>query len=70
MTVAILTVEAYVATVTIASGIWYCAEMSRILRVSKASKKAGVSVTFYGWDFRSKSVNGAVRSLKLWMNLA
>jgi hypothetical protein len=39
--------------------------MSRNLRVSKASKQSGVSITFFGRDFRSKSVNGAVRSLKM-----
>jgi hypothetical protein len=69
MSAAIPTAEAYVATVNVASEptsgkIRHGAEMSRNLRVSKASKQADVSVTFCGWDFRSKSVNGAVRSLK------
>jgi hypothetical protein len=69
MTVAIPIVEIFVATVNIASEltsgrIMNAAEMSRNLRVSKASKQASVNVTFCGWDFRSKSVNGAVRSLK------
>jgi hypothetical protein len=69
MTAAIPNVEAYVATVNVASEltsgrIKHGAEMSRNLRVSKASKQAGGSVTFCGWDFRGKSVNGAVRSLK------
>jgi hypothetical protein len=68
MTAAIPTVEAYVATVNVASElssgrIRHGAEMSR-KRVSKAFKQAGVSVTLCGWDFRSKSVNGAVRSMK------
>jgi hypothetical protein len=44
--------------------IKYGTEMSRNLRVSKASKDAGVHVTFCGCNFRSKSVDGAVRSLK------
>jgi hypothetical protein len=57
------------ATVEVASEmttgrIRHTAEMSRYLRVSKASKQAGVNVTFSGWDFRNKSVNGVVRSLK------
>jgi GTP cyclohydrolase FolE2 len=61
-------VEASVATVNVAyeltSGrIRHGAEMSRNLRVLKASKQEGVSVTLCGWDFRSQSVNGAVRSL-------
>jgi hypothetical protein len=69
MTAAIPTVETSVATVNVASEptsgrIMHGAEMSRNLRVSKNSKQASVSVTFFGWDFRSKSVNGAVRSLK------
>jgi hypothetical protein len=68
-------VEASVATVNIASKltsgrISNGAEMSRNLSVSKASKQAGVSVTFCGWDFRSKSSNGAVRTQKWKMNLA
>jgi hypothetical protein len=69
MTHAIATVEAYVATVNIASEltserIRHGVEMSRNLRVSKASIQVGVIVTFCGWDFRIKSVNGAVMSLK------
>jgi hypothetical protein len=69
MFVAIPTVEAYIATVNIASEmasgrIRHGAGMSRNLRVSKASKQAGVIVIFYGWNFRSKSFSGAVRSLK------
>jgi hypothetical protein len=69
MTDAIPTVEASVATVKVASEptsgrIRHGTEMSRNLRVSKASKQAGVNITFCGWDFRCKSVNGAVRSLK------
>jgi hypothetical protein len=69
MTAAIPNVEASVATVNVTfeltSGrIKHGAEISRNLRVSKAFKQARASVTFYGWDFRSKSVNGAVRSLK------
>jgi hypothetical protein len=70
MTVAILIDEASIATVNIASEltsgirIMHAAEMSRNLRVSKASKQAHVNVTFYGWDFRRKSVNGGVRSLR------
>jgi ABC-type long-subunit fatty acid transport system fused permease/ATPase subunit len=39
------------------------AEMTRNLRVSKASKHAVVGVTLCGWDFRNKSVNGAVRRM-------
>jgi hypothetical protein len=67
---AIPVVEAYVATASVApeltSGrIMHGAEMSLInLRVSKASKPAGVSITLCGWDFRNKPVNEAVRSLK------
>jgi hypothetical protein len=38
--------------------------MSYKLKVSKASKHAGVIVTFGGLDFGIKSVNGAIRSLK------
>jgi hypothetical protein len=54
MTVAIPIVEVYIATVNVASEltsekIKHGAEMSRNLRVSKASKHAGVnSVTFFG----------------------
>jgi hypothetical protein len=53
MTAAIPTVEAFVATVNVTSEptsgrIRHGVEMSRNLRVSKASKHAGVSVTFYG----------------------
>jgi hypothetical protein len=33
-------------------------------RISKASKQAGANVIGCAWDFRNKSVNGAVRSLK------
>jgi hypothetical protein len=48
-----------------ASGsITYGANMSRNLRVSKASKYVGVNATLCGWDFHSKSVNGALRSLR------
>jgi hypothetical protein len=63
-------VEAYVATTVnitsdLTSGrIMHGAEMSCNVRVSKASKHAMVGVTFYGWDFRSKSAKGAVRSQK------
>jgi hypothetical protein len=69
MTHAIPGVEACVATVNIASEltfgrIMHGAKMSRYLRVSKASKQASANITLCGWDFRSKSVNGAVRSLK------
>jgi hypothetical protein len=69
MVVAIPTVEAFVATVNIASElasgrIMYGAEMRCNLRVSKASEQEGVSVTFYVWDFHSKSVKGVVTSLK------
>jgi hypothetical protein len=56
-----------VATANIASELIsgrHGVEMGCNLRVSKATKHAGVSVTFCGWDFRIKSVNGAVRSLK------
>jgi hypothetical protein len=68
MIAAIPTLEAFVVTVNVASEltsgrIRHGAEMGRSLRVSKASKQAGISVTFCGWDFRIKSVNGAVRSL-------
>jgi hypothetical protein len=69
MTAAIPTVEASVATESAASemtsgSIRYGAEMSNNLRVSKAFTQASVNVTFCVWDFRCKSVNGAVRSLK------
>jgi hypothetical protein len=69
MIAAISIAEAFVATVNVASElasgrIMYGAKLSRNLRVSKDSKHASVNVTFCGWDFRSKSVNGAVRSLK------
>jgi hypothetical protein len=69
MIAAIPTDEAFVATVNVASEltsgrIRHGAEMSRNLRVSKASKQACVCVTFCGSDFRSKSANGTVRSLK------
>jgi hypothetical protein len=57
-------VEAFVATTLTFGRIKHCEERSRNLTISKISKEASVSVTFYGWDFRSKSVNGAVRSLK------
>jgi hypothetical protein len=56
MTAAIPTDEAYVAKTY--------AGISRNLRVSKAVRQAEVSVTLCGWDFRNKSVNGAVRLLK------
>jgi hypothetical protein len=66
---AIPIVEASVATVNIASEmtsrrIRHRAETSGNLRISKGSKQEGVGVTFCGWDFRSKSVNGAVKPLK------
>jgi uncharacterized membrane protein YecN with MAPEG domain len=67
---AIPTVEASVATVNVVASeltsgrIMHGAEMSRTLRVLEASKQAGFSVTLCGWDFRSKSVYGAVSSLK------
>jgi hypothetical protein len=69
MIVAIPTIEVYIPTVNGASEltsgrIIHGAKMSRNLRVAKASKQASVSVTFCGFDFRSKSVNVAVRSLK------
>jgi hypothetical protein len=69
MTDAIPTVEASEPTVNIAfeltsRRIKHGAEMSRNLRVSKAFKHASGSVTVCGWDFRSKSVSGAARSLK------
>jgi flagellar basal body P-ring protein FlgI len=38
------------------------AEISRNLRVSKASKQASVSVTLRGCDFHSDSVNKAVKN--------
>jgi hypothetical protein len=40
------------------------AEMSCNLRISEASKHVGVRVILCGCDFRNKSVNGVVRSLK------
>jgi hypothetical protein len=60
---------ASIATVNVASElisirITHGAEMSRNLRASKASKQAGVIVIFWGKKFRTKSVNGALRSLK------
>jgi hypothetical protein len=71
MIVAIPTVhiEATVAMVNTASELTsgrvkYGADMTCNLRVSKASEHACVCLTFSGWDFRSKPVNGAVRSLK------
>jgi hypothetical protein len=69
MTVAIPNVEAFVATLNVASEptsgrMRHGVGMSRNLRVSKASEHACVIVTFRGWDSRGKSVNGAVRSLK------
>jgi hypothetical protein len=75
MTAVIPTSEAYVVTVKVASEltsgrIRHGAEISRSLKVFKASKKAGANVTLCGWGFRSKSVYGAERSLKLRMNLA
>jgi hypothetical protein len=53
MVAAVPTIEAFIATVNVASElasgrIRHGAEMSRNLRVSKAFKKAGVSVTFCG----------------------
>jgi hypothetical protein len=44
--------------------IRHSAGISRNLRVSKASKQVGVIVTLCGWDFRNKSVDGALRLLK------
>jgi hypothetical protein len=69
MTATIPTDVAPITTVSVASEltsgrIKHGVEMSRDSRVSKASKHASVIVTFCGWDFRIKSVNGAVRSLK------
>jgi hypothetical protein len=53
------TLEAYVAAENIASKlisgkIKHCAEMSRNLGASKASKHAGINVTFCGLDFPQK----------------
>jgi hypothetical protein len=75
MTDAIPNDEAFVATVNIASEltpgrIRHGADMSRNLRVSKASKQACVNVIFCGGDFRNKSVNGAIMSMKRRINLA
>jgi hypothetical protein len=69
MVVVIPTVEAYLGTMDVAfelttGRIRHGVEMSRNLRVMKASKQPDVSVTVCGWDFRSKAFNGAVRSLK------
>jgi hypothetical protein len=66
---AIPIVEEFASTVNILSErtsgrIKHDPGMSRNLRASKASKQAGVSVTFSGWDIYSKSVNGALRLLK------
>jgi hypothetical protein len=66
MTASIPTHKAHVATLNVASELTYGrithgAEISRNLRVSRASKYVGVNVTLCGWDFRSKTVNGAVR---------
>jgi hypothetical protein len=55
----IFTVEAFVATMKIASELTsrrvkHGAKISPNLRVLiKASKHASVSVAFYGWDFRN-----------------
>jgi hypothetical protein len=69
MNAAIPTVEASATTVNVASELTFGriirgAEMTRNLRVSKASKHTSVSVTFRGKDFRMKSVTYAVRLLK------
>jgi hypothetical protein len=62
MTAAIRNVKASVATVNAASElssgrIRHGAEMSRNLRISKASKHIGVNVTFCGKDFRTSAVS-------------
>jgi hypothetical protein len=66
MALTIPTDKAYVATVNVASEltsgriIRHGAEMIPNLKeLSKASTHARVNVTFNGWDFRRKSVNGA-----------
>jgi hypothetical protein len=69
VSVAIPTVEASVAKVNVESElnpgrIRDGAEMSRNLRVSKASKQASITVTFCGKDFRIKSFNYTVRSIE------
>jgi hypothetical protein len=75
MAAAIPNGEAVVATVNIASELTsgrmeYRTELSHNLRVSKAFKEARVSITFCGLDFRCKFVNGVVRSIEWWMDLA
>jgi hypothetical protein len=69
MTAAIFTAEAFVATVSIASEltskrIRHGVAMSGNLRVSKGFKQASDNITVFSRDFRSKSVNGAEKSLK------
>jgi hypothetical protein len=70
MTAAIFTAETtFVATMSIASEltsgrIRHGVVMSGNLRVSKAFIQASDNVTVSSRDFRSKSVNGAEKSLK------
>jgi hypothetical protein len=69
VTVGILIVETFIATVNVASEptsekIMLGAEMSHNLSVSKASEEACVSVAFYGWNFHRNLAYGTNMSLE------